>query len=263
MSSEPLLEVHGLSVMRQGRMLLDQVSLTLHAQERLALVGPNGAGKTTLLKCLTYIINDWAGDVTLEGRDLKSYPHQQRARCLAYVPQQAGHTHLFTVEDFVKQSRYPYQGFWTGFTSEDREAVEQALTLTDTQAYRTRLLAHLSGGERQRVLLAAALAQDTRILLLDEPTVFLDPKHESAFWTILSRVHEERRVALITVTHDLNQAVLRHDTILALQQGKVAFQGRPDLFMNRARLSDLYDSSFLLTPHPTMEIPMILPEMTL
>ena len=157
----------------------------------------------------------------------------------------------FSVEAFVALGRYPYQGPLARLTRQDRLAVDSALELTDTAFLRARPMHALSGGERQRVMLAAALAQEARILLLDEPTVFLDPQHEAAFCALLARVHQERDLTMITVTHDLNRAVLMHDHLVALKDGRVAFSGTPSSFMDADHpatgLSEPVPSD--LTPH--------------
>jgi iron complex transport system ATP-binding protein len=255
-----LLVVRDVSLVRQGRSVLRGVSLDLERGRRLVLVGPNGAGKTTLLKCLNRILGGWSGSITLTGRDLNAYSHRQLARWMAYVPQAGVQTAPFSVEVFVAMGRYPYQGPLARLTAQDRQAVDAALELTDTVFLRDRAMHALSGGERQRVLLAAALAQEAQILLLDEPTVFLDPRHEAAFCAVLSRVHQERNLTMITVTHDLNRAVLMHDRLVALKQGEVVFSGTPESFMTGAHLEEVYENSFLLTRHPTTGHPMVLPE---
>lgn len=257
---DPLLIVRDLSLRRQDRPVLHGVSLSLREGERLVLVGPNGAGKTTLLKCLNRILGGWSGSITLAGRPLSAYGHRELARWMAYVPQTGVQRSPFCVADIVMMGRYPYQGPWVRPTGRDRQIVEAALELTDTLGLRDRPLQSLSGGEGQRVLLAAALAQEAAILLLDEPTVFLDPHHEAALCAALARVHRERTLTTITVTHDLNRAVLMHDRLVALRGGRVAFSGTPASFMTRATLQEVYGNPFLLTSHPVTGDPMVLPE---
>ncbi len=259
-TSEPLLSVCDLSLRRQDRQVLHAVSLSLNEGERLVLVGPNGAGKTTLLKCLNRILGGWSGSITLAGKPLSAYGHRELARWMAYVPQTGVQRSPFCVADFVTMGRYPYQGPFVRPSQRDRDVVDAALELTDTLSLRDRTLQSLSGGEGQRVLLAAALAQEAKILLLDEPTVFLDPRHEAAFCAALARVHRERNLTMITVTHDLNRAVLMHNRLVALNNGRVVFSGTPAAFMTRATLQEVYGNPFLLTSHPVTGDPMVLPE---
>jgi len=259
-ASDSLLVVRELSLRRQDRQVLCDVSLSLNEGERLVLVGPNGAGKTTLLKCLNRILGGWSGSVTLAGKPLPAYGHRELARWMAYVPQTGVQRPPFRVADFVRMGRYPYQGPFVRPTRQDRRVVDAALESTDTLGLRDRLFQSLSGGEGQRVLLAAALAQEAKILLLDEPTVFLDPRHEAAFCTALAHVHRERNLTMITVTHDLNRAVLMHDRLVALGKGQVVFAGTPASFMTQATLERVYGNPFLLTSHPMTGDPMVLPE---
>ncbi len=261
-ASDALLVLREVSLSRRGRQVLRGVSLKLQPGQRLALVGPNGAGKTTLLKCLNRILGGWSGTITLAGRPLETYRHRELARWMAYVPQTGGPVPPFSVEAFVTLGRYPYQGPLARPSRQDRRAVDAALELTDTLFLRDRPLHALSGGERQRVMLAAALAQEARILLLDEPTVFLDPQHEAAFCAVVARVHQQRDLTLITVTHDLNRASLMHDHLVALKDGRVVFSGTPASFMTPAILGEVYENSFLLTSHPTTGQPMVLPEVS-
>jgi iron complex transport system ATP-binding protein len=179
---------------------------------------------------------------------------------MAYVPQTGVPNSPFSVETFVNMGRYPYQGLLARPNGQDRLAVDEALDLTDTTFLRDRPLHTLSGGERQRVILAAALAQEARILLLDEPTVFLDPRHEAVFYAVLTQVQKQRDLTMITATHDLNRAVLMHDHVLALKQGRVLLSGPPVAFMTRTVLQDVYDNPFLLISHPENGHPMVLPE---
>jgi iron complex transport system ATP-binding protein len=258
--SDPLLIVSDISLNRAERPVLNTVSFILRPGQRLALVGPNGAGKTTLLKCLNRILTGWSGSIVLAGRKLATYGHRELARWMAYVPQTGVPNSPFSVESFVNMGRYPYQGFLARPNREDHLAVDEALDLTDTMFLRDRPLHTLSGGERQRVILAAALAQEARILLLDEPTVFLDPQHEAAFYEVLTRVHKERDLTMITATHDLNRAVLMYDQVVALKQGRVLFSGVPVEFMTCTVLQNVYNNPFLLISHPKNGHPMVLPE---
>ena len=260
MNSAPMIMVEGLSVTRRARPVLKDICLQVEPGERLALVGPNGAGKTTLLKCLNRILTGWSGRIRLAGQDLDTYSQRDLAQRMAYVPQTGPHQTPFTVEVFVSMGRYAYQGPLARANGRDRQAVEDALALTDTAVLRDRMLGHLSGGETQRVMLAAALAQESQVLLLDEPTVFLDPRHEAAFHRVLTRVHRERQLTLITVTHDLNRAVLMHDTLMALRQGQVVYHGSPNAFMAPDILNSVYENAFLLTTHPITGSPVVLPE---
>lgn len=246
---------------RLGRKeILQQVSFDVRGGEYLALVGPNGAGKTTLVKCLDRILVGGAGRIEICGRPLARYRQKDLARLISYVPQADGRVSPFTVEQFVLMGRYPYLSPFSAVSSEDRQAVRQAMELTGTSQFAGRRLGTLSGGERQKVYIAAALAQGTRILLLDEPTTFLDYRHQGEIRRLLSRVNRASGVTIVAVTHDVNHAVLESDRVLALRDGRVAFWGPPEEIMKQDVLRQIYGTSLLLVDHPHVPLPVIVPE---
>jgi cobalamin transport system ATP-binding protein len=239
----PLLELRNISVRRGGRAVLRDVSLAVAAGEFLAVVGPNGAGKSTLLLAALGLLPA-SGAVSLEGRPLAALGARERAQRMAYVPQGDGRPIPFTVAEVVRLGRYPY---WDGFRAPgtaDAAVCAEALALTDTAALAERPVAALSGGERQRVQIAAALAQEPRLLLLDEPTAFLDPRHQAETARLLRRLHRERGLALIMVTHDLNLAASCAGRVLAVRDGTVSFLGPPAALMRKDVLEPMYDAVF-------------------
>ncbi len=261
MNDRPMaVDVRRLRLRLEGRAILDGVSFAARAGEHLTIVGPNGAGKTSLLRCVARLRDDWHGGVKVDGRDVRRVGRRELARILTYVPQAGGRAAPFTVRDFVLMGRYPHLSPFSSVRAEDRLAAAQALERTGMTAFADRRLPTLSGGERQKVYLAAALAQGGRVLLLDEPTTFLDPGHERDIRRILRRVNREDGVTVVAVSHDLNAAALESDRILALKEGAVAFCGPPDRFMDAAVLSGLYGGDYLLAPHPRDGMPMVLPE---
>ncbi len=179
---------------------------------------------------------------------------------MSYVPQADGRTLPFTVQEFVMMGRYPYLSPFSSVTRDDEEAVRQALVLTGTDEFAERTLATLSGGERQKVFIAAALAQGARILLLDEPTTFLDYRHQCEIQGILRRVNRERRSTIVAVTHDINIAVLWSERVLALKGGGVAYWGSAEGIMSNAILEDLYGMRFRFSEHPITGRAFVVPE---
>lgn len=232
------------------KQILHDVSLSVKEGEFLSIIGPNGAGKSTLIKCLIRINTGGKGEISLAGKPLASYSQKALARLLGYVPQTDGRSLPFTVEEFVMMGRYPYLSPFTPIRHEDEQAVQDALGLTGTGHLAGRVMNTLSGGERQNVLIAAALAQGTRILLLDEPTTFLDPKHVADVHGILKRINRERGITIVMVTHDINAAALLSNRIAILKEGRLAFEGLPGEVMQNAVLSGIYDKSFLFVTHP-------------
>lgn len=255
-----IITVRNYSFSAGGKRILADVSLTVAAGEFLSIIGPNGAGKTTLLKCLIRINTGGSGVILFEGRPLASYTQRALARLVGYVPQSDGRSLPFTVEEFVRMSRYPYLGPFAAGGPDDDRAVEEALELTGTARLSGRFIDTLSGGERQTVLIAAALAQESRILLLDEPTAFLDPRHVADIHRILFRINRERGVTVAAVTHDINGAALLSDRIGILKDGVVTFTGAPREVMRGEVLSPVYGKPFIFVAHPETGLPLIVPE---
>ena len=253
-------DVRHLHLELDGWSVLHDVSFAVRAGEYLTVVGPNGAGKTTLLRCINRVLRGWRGTINVNGVSIAAFTQRELARLVAYVPQAGGRHSPFTVRETILMARYPHLTPFVSLGYRDHRFVEDALALTGTGSLADRAMSTLSGGERQKVMLAAALAQNTRVLLLDEPTTFLDPRHRDVFRRVLRTINREKGVTVIEVTHDLNCAALDSHRILALRDGAVAFCGPPDQFMDEDVLSGLYDRGFLFTEHPLTGRLMILPE---
>jgi len=258
--SAPVLKIDRLSWdYVPGHPVLHQISLTVEAGERVAIIGPNGAGKTTLLKCLNGLLRPQQGQVFIMDKPAPAYAARQLARTVAYVPQPMNSGLPFPVRDFIMMGRYPHWSTLSHVSAADREAVGQALEITGTTHLATRIHATLSGGERQKVMLAAALAQQAPILLLDEPSAFLDPGHQYDIDCILLAVNRRDGVTIVTATHDLNRAALTHDRIVGLRDGSVICDAVPAAVLQPDVLQQLYRTSFVMVQHPDSDAAMILP----
>jgi len=258
-SIPPILRVEGYALAIEGKPILRDVSFHVAQGEYVTIVGPNGAGKSTLLKCLMRILRGGSGTIEVAGRPLESYTQRELARRLGYVPQADGRTAPFTVEQFVLLSRYPYLSPFAAASREDRDAVRAALQATDTVDLAERWMATLSGGERQRVYIAAALAQQADVLLLDEPTTFLDYRHQAAIRGVLARANQQQGVTILAVTHDVSAAALESDRILGLCAGAIEFSGSPEELMHADVLRRIYQTEFLLVHHPQTQLPVVVP----
>jgi len=198
------------------RLILNRISLDIRRGAFLAVAGPNGVGKSTLVKIMAGMLKPQSGAIHLEGRDLRSYGVRELARRIAVVRQEFVPAFGFSVFETVLMARTPYYGQW-GFESQaDRDRTTRALELTDTAQFAARPLGSLSAGERQRVFIARALAQDSPTLLLDEPTTFLDLKHQVAIYDLLKSIQAETATTVIAVTHDINLASQYCDEALLL-----------------------------------------------
>ncbi len=256
----PLLDISDVRIALEGAEILRGLTLSLAPGEALSIVGPNGAGKSTLLKCLAGIHRHWRGDIRLGGESLPDIPARRLARMISYVPQAQWSEMPFSVYEFVLMGRYPHLSPFSTYGARDREAVDEALALTGTEPFRHRLVHTLSGGERQNVYIAAALAQEADILLLDEPTAFLDYRHQIDILRTVGRINRDSGKTVITVNHDVNAAVRHSHRILALQNGECAFLGESRDFLNADTLEEIFQTPFRFVADPESDIPLALPE---
>jgi iron complex transport system ATP-binding protein len=257
-----VIEVSGLTVAVEGADLLCDVGFSVPEGASLAVIGPNGAGKSTLLRCLDNLLPVAAGRIDLCGRSLSSYSRRELARVVSYVPQADARPIQFSVWSFVEMGRYPYLRGWEAPGAADAEAVRAALEMTGCRHLERRAVDSLSSGERQRVLIAAALAQGGEVLLLDEPTSFLDYRRQVQVMEVLERLRRERGSTIVLATHDLNGAVADADQVLALKNGRVAYDGPPDRLFTTEALREIYDAEFLLVPQVERPLPLVVPRRT-
>jgi len=257
----PVLDVRDFSFRVGKKEILRNVSFSVRRGEYLSIVGPNGAGKTTLLKCVDRLLRGGTGRIEVVGRPLRSYSQRQLARLISYVPQADGRVFPFTVEQFVFMGRYPYLSPFATLGVEDRRAVHDAMSEAGVSGFADRRLNTLSGGERQKVFIAAALAQQAQVLLLDEPTTFLDYRHQAEIRDLLARVNDVSGVTIVAVTHDVNRAALDSDRIVALSEGQVVFAGLPEEIMDAGVLERIYGTAFVMVDHPGTEFPLIAPHL--
>ena len=254
-----VIEIHNFSFRLGRKDILRDVTFAVGEGEYLSIVGPNGAGKTTLLKCVDRLLVGGTGKISIRGRALESYRQRELARLIGYVPQADGRAFPFTVEQFVLMGRYPYLSPFSAVGREDRRTVRDVMQRTGTDEFAQRRLDTLSGGERQKVYVAAALAQGADVLLLDEPTTFLDYRHQAEIRTLLTAANKESGVTIVAVTHDVNDAALQSDRIVALRDGAVVFYGPPAEIMKPDVLQRTYGTPFLLMDHPRAGLPIIVP----
>ncbi len=259
MVTAPVLDVQRLTVKIDGVRILSEIEVAVGRGEFLSVIGPNGAGKSTLIRCLAGLIAPREGTILLAGRSVKTYSRRALARVVSYVPQADARELSFSVRAFVEMGRYPHLGSWATLGPTDFEAVEIALRRTDTTHLAGRSMGSLSGGERQRVLIAAALAQGGSVLLLDEPTTFLDYRHQMGILELLESLHSGEGLTIVTATHDLNWTVAVSDSVLALREGRVLFHGPSAEVFSEDRLESIYSNRFELVEAGNREVPLVLP----
>lgn len=201
--------------------------LTIEKGDLVGFLGPNGAGKSTLLKLMAGLLSPTQGRILFEGRGLDSMKARERAKNIAYVPQSTQFAFPLNVLDVVEMGRHPYLGRFESMGKEDRRLCERALDLCDALELQDRSYDELSGGEKQRVLLASALAQTPRVLLLDEPTLSLDLSHQLLLFKIIRKLHREEDLTVVVATHELNLAGEFLDRLVLMKEGRIAADGTP------------------------------------
>jgi iron complex transport system ATP-binding protein len=256
---EPILEAEGVTVRIDETKILEDVSLSVRAGELLSIIGPNGAGKSTLIRAFDGLVTPDRGTIRVMGRTLGSYTRRELARIVSYVPQTGAPAIQFSVGTFVEMGRYPHLGSWAALGAEDAATVRAALAMTETAHLVDRSMASLSGGERQRVFVAAALAQGGSVLLLDEPTTYLDYRHQVQIIDLLERLHREQGMTILAATHDLNRTVPVSDSVVALREGRVLLSGPAEQVFDSERLAAIYDTEFRLIPAGAGSPPLVVP----
>lgn len=222
------------------------------------IVGPNACGKSTLLRSLARLLKPVRGQVLLDGRSIAGMPAKVLAREVGLLPQTSLAPDGIVVADLVSRGRYPHQGLIRQWSSEDARAVAEALAATNTTALSTRLVDELSGGQRQRVWVAMALAQETPIVLLDEPTTFLDIAHQIELLELFRRLHREGRT-LVAVLHDLNHAARYATHIIAMKDGEVVAEGPPKEIVTAELVREVFGLECLVVPDPVAGSPLVVP----
>jgi iron complex transport system ATP-binding protein len=243
-----------------GEPVFTDIGAVVRGGELLGIVGPNGSGKSTLLRVLCGLLRPRSGRVLLDGRPLSAFAARERARTIAFLPQNVQPAFSLTSFEVVCLGRYPYLGGFGGWSAHDREVAERCLKATETESLRDRDFTTLSGGERQRVLMASVLAQEPDLLLLDEPTSALDIHHQIEVFALLRRLAREG-YGVAVVTHDLNLAGRFCDNLLliAKRTGKLA-DGPPERVLTEELLSQAYAASIRVGRHPLTGTPLVTAE---
>jgi len=216
---------------------LHEANFALPQNGLITIAGPNGAGKSTLLGILAGLRSPYRGSCTYDGREMRQWPRRDFARSVAFLPQSVRLEFPFTAEEVVLMGRTPYASGWFQ-TPEDRAAAEDAMTTTDTLAFRARDFRTLSGGEKQRVILASALTQRPRVLLLDEPATHLDLRHQLSLYRLLREL--AKTLLVVAVTHDLNIALQFSDRVMLLADGRIAGDGAPGEVLNPGLIAQVF-----------------------
>jgi iron complex transport system ATP-binding protein len=248
-----------LTLAYEDRTVVDGLDLDVPQGAVTVVVGPNACGKSTLLRALGRLLRPRRGAVFLDGADLARIPTKQIARSLGLLPQTPVAPEAITVADLVARGRQPHQHWWQQWSAADERAVTEAMERTDVAELAERAVDELSGGQRQRVWIAMALAQETDLLLLDEPTTYLDIAHQVEVLDLVRQLNHERGRTVVAVLHDLNQAARYADHLVAMRAGRVLAEGPPGEVVTAELVREVFGLEAVVIPDPVTGSPLVVP----
>ncbi|MBM7817850.1 iron complex transport system ATP-binding protein [Cellulosimicrobium cellulans] len=254
------LHAEGITVGYDDRVISSGLDVSIPDGSFTVIVGPNACGKSTLLRALSRLLKPSQGQVVLDGRSISSIPAKEVARRLGLLPQTSIAPEGITVADLVARGRYPHQKLLRQWSREDEAAVVGALAATGTTELSGRLVDELSGGQRQRVWVAMVLAQETPILLLDEPTTFLDIAHQIELLELCADLNRDRGHTLVAVLHDLNHACRYATHLIAMKDGAIVAEGAPADVVTAALVEDVFGLPCRIIADPVTGTPLVVPE---
>lgn len=235
-----MIKVDQLKVQYDKKVVIEDLSLTIQENKITTIIGPNGCGKSTLLKAISKNLAYQGGTIMIQGKDLKKYKTKELAKSMAILPQSPKVPSDFSVGELVGFGRYPFVPFGRRFSQKDYDTVNWALDKTDMHGFKCRRVASLSGGERQRAWIAMALAQEPEILLLDEPTTYLDIAHQFDTLELIKDIGSKMSMTIVMVLHDINQAARYSDEIIVMKQGKIMAQGTPKETIHEQTMKEVF-----------------------
>ena len=260
-ASPARLAAEGVTLAYERRTIAERLSLDIPTGSFTVVVGPNACGKSTLLRALARVLAPAAGRVVLDGRAITEYPAKEVARRLGLLPQSSIAPEGITVADLVARGRHPHQGLFRQWSVADEAAVAAALAATNTAELAGRPVDELSGGQRQRVWVAMVLAQETPLLLLDEPTTFLDIAHQYELLELLRGLHRAGDRTLVAVLHDLNQAARYADHLVVMRDGEVVATGDPGEVLTAELVERVFGLPCTIVPDPHTGTPLVVPRL--
>ncbi|MFT4202013.1 ABC transporter ATP-binding protein [Gordonia sp. (in: high G+C Gram-positive bacteria)] len=241
--------------------IVDDLSLAIPDDRFTVIIGPNACGKSTLLKALARVLAPRSGEVVLDGKAINSYAPREVAKVLGLLPQSSSAPEDIRVAELVARGRFPHQGFLRNWSPDDERVVAEALAATRTTDLADHRVDQLSGGQRQRVWVAMVLAQQTPLILLDEPTTFLDIAHQIELLELCRSLNREQGRTVVAVLHDLNQACRYADFVVAMRDGRIVAQGAPADVVTEAVVKEVFGLPCRIVDDPESHTPLVIPRM--
>jgi len=254
-----MIRASNLKIGYENKIVVNQFNFEITEGEVVSLIGPNGSGKSTVLKVVSRLMNSMDGVVYLDGCDIHRLPSKEVAKKLSILSQYHSTPPDFTVEELVGYGRMPHRKWYELKTKEDEEIIQWALKQTRVEKFRDRSVNSLSGGERQRAWIAMALAQRPKVLLLDEPTTYLDICHQIEVMELVTKLNKELNLTVVMVLHDLNQAVRYSNRLVVIKDGKFVMEGTPEEVLTKELLRDVYKVEAEVTVDRQIGKPVFMP----
>lgn len=259
MSKSSVLKASNLEAGYDKKIIVNGIDIVIPNNKISVIIGANASGKSTLLKTLARLIKPTRGEIDIDGRGISQFPPKQLAQVLGLLPQSPIVPEGITVSDLVARGRYPYQSFLKGMEKKDYEVVEEALDIMGITELANRSVDELSGGQRQRVWIAMALAQQTDILLLDEPTTYLDIAYQVEILDLLTDLNRKRGTTIVMVLHDINLSARYADYIFAVHEGKLVAKGSPSEVISEKLIRQVFGLECTVINDPVSDSPLIVP----
>lgn len=250
------IRVNNLSVAYENNLIIEDMTLSIPKGEISIIIGGNGCGKSTLLKTIARINKPKNGDIFINDKNIKNIKEKNIAKEVAFLPQGPICPDGLTVRELVAFGRFPHQKMIGGLTSHDKEVIEWAIKETGLSEFADRGVENLSGGQRQRAWIAMTLAQETEIIMLDEPTTYLDMSYQLEVLQVLQKLNKEKKITVVIVLHELNNACRFANNIIGLKKGKIICQGRPMDVINKETLKEIYGIEAVLGTSENGEYPI-------